>query len=81
MSNWISVDDSLPEVGKPVKIKSYCSEGVEWKTDGVYWGCSASQGDGECEVFRIWTLAGEMAVTACSVTHWMSLPEPPKDLK
>jgi len=64
---WISVKDRLPEKGNPVSVV------VE------HMG-SVRVGLGYCEVyrdeFRQWEDVGGFKI---NVTHWMPLPEPPKE--
>jgi hypothetical protein len=65
MSDWISVQDRLPEYGVPVLIVyhgvvqyiAYARDIGEWRS------ADTNESDAMPESF---------------VTHWMSLPEPPK---
>lgn len=81
MSEWISVDERLPEENQYVVFASFyeCSWGVEFDSviAGEFWngsfypdtnGLEASNYDGGA------TITLEM-----KPTHWMPLPEPPKD--
>lgn len=66
---WISVEERLPEVGKEVLIcdarDSFLGMFflVERKSDKVYF----------------WHDGGGWRLPSDEVTHWMPLPEPPKD--
>jgi hypothetical protein len=69
VQKWISVEERLPEVGKEVLICDARDSFLgmfsleEMKSDEVYYWFD---GDG-------WRLPSD------EVTHWMPLPEPPKD--
>jgi hypothetical protein len=70
MSNWISVEDRLPEVGVDVlvfPIKMHLDD------DPVYTGHRVKNHAGYFNY--IW--AGSIYLIR-GVTHWMPLPEPPK---
>jgi len=64
MSNWISVEDRLPEVGTMVLAWSKTNDDYEFA-----W----IEKDGS------WDLAHSGWASPASITHWMSLPEPPKE--
>lgn len=77
MSKWISVDDKLPDVGDSV-----LSVGSSPKEEGVFLSpvvCSI-QKDGR---FMIgYSFEGSRKIgffVETFPTHWMPLPEPPKD--
>jgi hypothetical protein len=67
MSEWISVEDSLPEEGRQVLLYWKESGHIE---DGAFYEFETGTGwyhvlfDGES--------------LNCEPTHWMPLPEPPK---
>ena len=70
MTDWISVDDRLPEDGEEVIILCYGSEPkggyyIDEYTNHIYW----SRGDSD----------GERCYDFTDITHWMPLPEPPHD--
>lgn len=72
MSEWISVQDRLPEFGVPVlaieKISSSYSMWIFERHDdddlGVFWARNESMDDSYADEYEI--------------THWMPLPSPPK---
>ena len=75
--NWISVKDRLPEIGKYEEFK-YLSERL-LMSDGtsVYWGqyeCSPDFG-----MTFLDPLGNDLAEDDVVITHWVPLPEPPKD--
>ena len=67
-SGWISVKDRLPEVDKPIL---YCAFGRS-VGEGVYRGF-----DGVHHVWNMYAVSGTHWDN--EVTHWMPLPEPPKE--
>lgn len=72
MSEWISVKDSLPEIRKEVLVYSYEDEinnGMYVaRIDGLNWNGSPS-----------WLYSYCCGNHVPNVTHWMELPEAPKD--
>lgn len=84
MAEWISVNDRFPEDGQDVLLIAH-----GWKTDNgdVYIGklkpVPADDGSGNfwglarpwCE----WSISGWSYFRIPEVTHWMPLPEPPKE--
>lgn len=65
MSKWISVKDRLPEIETDTLLVCVKS----------YDGDLLSDTDGfQDGKFVYWSNQ-----TGCSITHWMPLPEPPKD--
>ena len=72
MSQWISVDDFLPEPEKDVLC--YCVRGIShgMTVAGRFYK-SLSDEDG-----ITWMSFETEDVTKYEVTHWMPLPEPPK---
>ena len=64
---WISVEDRLPEIDQEVLIRT---------NEGLYDIAQFTGAD------RFWTLERNPSawVTATGVTHWMPLPEPPKEV-
>ena len=72
MSDWISVDDFLPEPEKDVLC--YCVRGISYgMTVAGRFYKSLSDEDG-----ITWMSFETEDVTKYEVTHWMPLPEPPK---
>lgn len=72
MSEWISVEDRLPDYGEPVLIcANDVVQSVTFMRDGFEdtadWFEPYHFGDDD-EFLRVW---------ASFVTHWMPLPEPP----
>jgi len=70
MSEWISVEDRLPDKSKDVLIVSgkeitvaYLDQWLEWSLGGDY-ECTYDMAD--------------CVLTNKKPTHWMPLPEPPK---
>jgi hypothetical protein len=64
MSEWISVEDRLPESGE--KILVWCSVKGSW-----FSGFFTKYDD-----FVIWAIYEGSAISS-NVTHWMPPPEPP----
>lgn len=75
ISGWISVEDRLPETDDPVLVW-YCNENGDFyptvgsyskwfDTDKMYWSTDL---DGN-----------EMVYPPVKITHWMPIPEPPKE--
>ncbi len=64
---WISVKERLPEIGKSVLIYYPKWDGDEIQTAKL-------KGDG-----MMFDICGEFNIRVGAVTHWMPLPEPPKD--
>ena len=68
MSDWISVDDRLPENDTTVICYTQCSQTiVGGQLDGEFYSGNR---------FVAWDLAFNHDVI---ITHWMPLPLPPKD--
>ena len=66
-SEWISVEDRLPEPQKSLLVY-VCMDG-EWQIREGWYG----------EMTKLFfVLAGYPYRTDATVTHWMPLPEPPK---
>jgi hypothetical protein len=62
MSEWISVKDRLPLLGREVRIRLDDTSELQdaiWQSDGDWW----------------W---GERFFAFERVTHWMPLPDPPQ---
>lgn len=67
---WISVEDRLPEENARVWV--FC----DGKTEVMIYRRDA---DGECRFYWEDELGLFSAWYKCRVTHWMPLPEPPKE--
>lgn len=67
VNKWISIKDRLPEIGRSVLI--YYSP---WEGDAI----QVAKLDCDRLTFDI---CGEFNVGVWIVTHWMPLPEPPKE--
>ena len=67
MDEWINVKDRLPEIGKNVLIYY-----PKWDGDEI----QVAKLDCDGIMFDV---CGEFDIGTGCVTHWMSLPEPPKD--
>ena len=65
VGEWISVEDKLPEVGKVV-----LAFGTRSATTGMFQGINKRN--------NLWWWKGH---TIKHVSHWMPLPEPPKEEK
>lgn len=68
---WISVKDRLPEYDE--KVIAYCK-----KTNKYFVGFARKSYSGD----TYWCLVGAAGATYCvksKVTHWMPMPEPPKE--
>ena len=68
VGGWISVEDELPKLGDMVLFTGLSSFGTRFTTqrgwfDGTFWKRNA----------------GETVYSNTPVTHWMPLPEPPKE--
>lgn len=68
MAEWISVKDRLPEDMGDVLVVAFWHE--RWQTM-IGW-CRKAEAE-----WRVYTSHGEMKPGG--VTHWMPLPEPPKE--
>jgi len=72
MSKWISVDDRLPEVGK---AGAYRSNDVLVIDNGeILMACFVKIKSG-----AYWWRMSHLDEKLNHVTHWMPLPEPPKE--
>ena len=67
VNQWISVKDRLPEIGKSVLIYY------------PYWGGDEIQVAKLEDDEMMFDVCGEFNIRVGAVTHWMPLPEPPKD--
>lgn len=77
MDNWIRVVDKMPPIGESVLIyrrfairhgvdvtnNQFIEQQIDWITNGIWDG-------------KQWTYDG---YPTYDVTHWMPLPEPPKE--
>ena len=63
--SWISVEERLP--GERLCVSVYIQE-----DGGAYWIETAFRRDGK------WRIQGEYVIDR-NITHWMHLPQPPKD--
>ena len=66
---WISVEDELPETWKPVLVTYISYNDGEPLADM----CAFIDGSGE------WTWNDNAELAKVPITHWMPLPEPPKE--
>lgn len=72
--NWISVKDRLPQMSqdklvkgyKQIQVLAYCDKGMV---------CAWFQIDTE----KFYDVSGWLGTEIYNVTHWMPLPEPPKE--
>jgi len=74
MSEWISVEDRLPDLETDVLVwlvKSYCKKAVA--TAGLFYDVGSAEPE-----WMGWE-SEEPFRHGWKVTHWMPLPEPPKD--
>ena len=67
VKQWISVKDRLPEIGKSVLIYY-----PKWDGDEIQ--VAKLEDDG-----MMFDICGEFNIGTGVITHWMPLPEPPKD--
>lgn len=66
MSEWISINNSLPKENQPVLIFDAC-------------GTHGSVCPMRCTSYLLACLSGdEFSESYRGITHWMPLPEPPK---
>jgi len=65
---WISVADRLPEYEQ--NVLAYCPSLTGNKINYGYLSCTNSSG----HKYELWGVQGYYGVT-----HWMPLPEPPKE--
>lgn len=85
MSKWISVKDRLPEKG--AKLLLYVPKTEKGRQSGIFTGelkeVKANNGSGNFWDMPTpgsdWTLWGWSYFEKPNVTHWMPLPEPPKE--
>lgn len=66
-NRWISVKDRLPEIGKSVLIYY-----PKWDGDEIQ--VAKLEDDG-----MMFDICGEFNIGTGAITHWMPLPEPPKE--
>lgn len=66
-NRWISVKDRLPEIGRSVLIYY-----PKWDGDEIQ--VAKLEGDG-----MMFDICGEFNIGVGAITHWMTLPELPKD--
>ena len=76
MSNWISVDDQLPNYKEEVHVLILLKEDYDWfpksyaqRVDKAWWLPQR-----ECFVFE------DVEDAKHLITHWMPLPESPEDV-
>ena len=67
VNEWINVKDRLPEIGKEVLVCYDFGRMMVTALDG-YWGTE-----------RLFWKYNNWITNPISVTHWMPLPEPPKE--
>ncbi len=68
VNEWVSVDDRLPETGRYL---CYVIEQNSLGDSSFVWNCGYSEHD------KLWNSEGFSGGE--TITHWMSLPEPPKE--
>lgn len=77
---WISVGERLPEKDQEVLLIAH-----GWESQSMYIGCLHNE---EAETSWLtgitskeseWSISGWSYLRAPEVTHWMPLPEPPKE--
>ncbi len=79
MSEWISVNDRLPAMNKPVLVTDGEIIDVASRTvahhypKGYYWFCEYADGYDVVWTLMSWSDEDE------NVTHWAELPDLPKD--
>ena len=66
---WISCEDRLPEIGEPVWL--FCFE--DYQQEGYFVQDIDYEEEGVSHTFK------NMYDKYIVVTHWMPLPEPPKE--
>lgn len=85
--DWISVEDRLPEEHESIFAKAY---GTKRWADGMFRTISADVlaciafDDGRKKTMTLRTHDGTWALSSVHrghVTHWMPLPEPPKEVE
>jgi hypothetical protein len=72
VSEWISVDDRLPEYGEPILV---VANGVVQNITLMLDGCDESPDWFEPYFFE----CDDCAFLWDKATHWMPLPDPPKE--
>ena len=82
MNEWISVKDDLPKVKTTHKLQ--WREGSFTRSIRVLCACRQKSGkrmvkEGYCEVWDGDRVRWKITGTIDEVTHWMPLPEPPKE--
>ena len=74
MDKWISVKEQLPNDGDPVLVVVYGKyKNIEFK--GAYELATYSEPDND------WILDAYPEAEDITVTHWLSLPEPPEEVR
>ena len=77
---WISVEERLPEKDQEVLLIAH-----GWESQSMYIGCLHNE---EAETSWLtgitskeseWSISGWSYLRAPEVTHWMPMPEPPKE--
>lgn len=75
MSDWISVENSLPEDWQHVLVCDANKESDEYGVEpDVYFATFTPCGKGCCE--SKFEVQGNFWISSDSVTHWMELPKP-----
>jgi hypothetical protein len=82
---WISVKDRLPDIKDKTKNSSVSEDVLTIDSDGLmfvaylnYYGISEYRTKEECSWSEQSTGCG-CCSEALDITHWMSLPQPPKE--
>jgi len=72
MSEWISVEDRLPELGQGILAVGEYEGEIYGRIEGQYVGAGAWYGD------RVSMSADCYSAEIVDVTHWMPIPAPPR---
>jgi hypothetical protein len=77
MSDWISVEDRLPE--KDERVLVWLPENEQTLDDGIFDIAYFEIKEDEEPVWRIENGPGIYSLSSNDVTHWMPLPGPPNE--
>ena len=77
MSEWISVEDRLPEANDTLRVAGHIGESKIFVSQAMY-----QEGDGWVSVHAAYEYQNVESYgfedSGLKVTHWQPLPEPPK---